>query len=150
MDELLARGFTRITVVDIAEAALRVARERMGARAAQVRWLVADARRLSLPEPADLWHDRAVFHFLTGTADQEAYLRSMRGALAPGGHVILATFGPTGPPKCSGLPVERYDAERLALRLGPEFRLLRTLEKRHTTPAGGAQDFTYALFRRAG
>ncbi len=137
-------------MVDIAEAALRVARERLGARAAEVRWLVADARQLSLPEPVDLWHDRAVFHFLTGAADQEAYLRSLRGALAPGGHVILATFGPTGPPKCSGLPVERYDAESLARRLGPQFQLLRAIGKRHTTPAGAAQDFTYALLRRTG
>ncbi len=137
-------------MVDIAEAALRVARERLGARAAEVRWLVADARQLSLPEPVDLWHDRAVFHFLTGAADQEAYLRSLRGALAPGGHVILATFGPTGPPRCSGLPVERYDAESLARRLGPQFQLLRAIGKRHTTPAGAAQDFTYALLRRTG
>ncbi len=135
-------------MVDIAEAALRVARERMGARAAGVRWLVADARQLSLPEPVDLWHDRAVFHFLTEAADQEAYLHSMCRALAPGGHVILATFGPSGPPKCSGLPVERYDAERLAGRLGPEFRFLRAIEKRHVTPAGAVQDFVYTLFSR--
>ena len=135
-------------MVDIAEAALRAARERVGPRARGVRWLVADARHLSLPEPADLWHDRAVFHFLTDASDQEAYLRSLRTALAPGGHVILATFALSGPPSCSGLPVERYDASILARRLGPEFQLLRAIEKRHTTPAGAAQDFTYALFSR--
>lgn len=135
-------------MVDIAEAPLRLARERLGPRARDVRWIVADARQLSLPEPVDLWHDRAVFHFLADATGQEAYLRSLRAAVAPGGHVILATFALTGPPSCSGLPVERYDASTLARRLGPEFRLLRAIEKRHTTPAGAAQDFTYALFSR--
>ena len=135
-------------MVDIAEAALRIARERVGAGVQGVRWLVADARELALPEPVDLWHDRAVFHFLTDVADQEAYLGSLRGALARNGHVIMATFSLSGPPKCSGLPVVRYDAAGLACRLGADFTLLRAVQKPHVTPAGGIQDFTYGLFRR--
>lgn len=148
VDELISRGFTRITVVDVAEAALRVARARVGASAKGVRWLAADARELTLPEPVDLWHDRAVFHFLTEAADQKGYLRGMCRALAPGGHVIMATFSPSGPQRCSGLPVERYDADKLASRLGAGFELLRAIQRRHVTPAGGSQDFTYGLFRR--
>lgn len=149
VDELVARGFARITVVDISEAALRVARERVGGGAVGVRWLAADARELTLPEPVDLWHDRAVFHFLTEVADQEAYLQCLRRALAPGGHVVMATFSLSGPQKCSGLPVVRYDADKLARRLGTDFELLRGIQKPHVTPAGGTQDFTYGLFRRS-
>lgn len=134
-------------MVDIAEAALEAARARVGGLAKGVRWLVADARDLTLPEPADLWHDRAVFHFLTGIVDQEAYLRCLRRALAPGGHVIMATFSLRGPKMCSGLPAARYDADTLARRLGEDFELLRAVPKRHVTPAGETQDFTYALFR---
>ncbi len=148
MDALLARGYTRITVVDISEAALDAARARIGDGAAGVRWLAADVRDLTLPDPVDVWHDRAVFHFLTVAADQDAYLDGLRRALAPGGHVVMATFGPSGPQKCSGLPVERYDAERLARRLGTGFELLRVVDRRHVTPAGGMQDFLHALLRR--
>ena len=134
--------------MDISASALRVARERMGESAAGVCWLVADARDLTLAEPVDLWHDRAVFHFLTEGADQEAYLACLRRALIPGGHVVMATFGLSGPKRCSGLPVVRYDADALSQRLGDDFELLRTVQKRHVTPAGGTQDFNYALLRR--
>jgi SAM-dependent methyltransferase len=148
VDELLDRGFEHLTVVDLAESSLSVARARLGARADRVIWLKEDVRELRLPWLVDLWHDRAVFHFLTKPADQEAYLSCLRGALRTGGHVIIATFGPQGPQKCSGLPVERYDAEKLSERLGPEFRLLRSLEKLHITPRGATQQFTYCLFQR--
>jgi len=148
VDKLLDRGFERLTVVDLAESSLNVAKARLGPRADRVRWLKEDARGLHLPCPVDLWHDRAVFHFLTEPADQEAYLSSMREAVRSGGHVIIATFGPQGPQQCSGLPVERYDAEKLSRRLGPEFRLLRSLEIMHITPWGSTQQFMYCLFRR--
>ncbi|MBZ5552098.1 MAG: class I SAM-dependent methyltransferase [Acidobacteriia bacterium] len=148
VDELLDRGFDRLTVVDMAESSLNISKARLGPRADHVRWLKADARTLHLPYPVDLWHDRAAFHFLTEPADQEAYLSCLREAVGPGGHVIFATFSPQGPQECSGLPVERYDAEKLSHRLGSGFRPLRSLEKAHTTPWGSLQQFTYCLFRR--
>jgi ubiquinone/menaquinone biosynthesis C-methylase UbiE len=150
VDRLLAQGFTGIMVVDISDAALQVARARLGQEAGGVTWLVGDARRLSLPEQVDLWHDRAVFHFLTSVADQDAYLSSLRQAVRVGGHAIIATFGPGGPEKCSGLLVQRYDAEALSRRLGAGFTRLRALERRHVTPSGATQEFTYGLFRRTG
>jgi ubiquinone/menaquinone biosynthesis C-methylase UbiE len=148
VDRLLQRGFKNLTVVDISESALNAIRTRLGSRAVEVTWLVADARDLHFPRQVALWHDRAVFHFLTKQADQDAYLSCLHEAVRPGGHVIMATFGPQGPNKCSGLPVERYDAPRLSGRLGPSFALLRSLEKIHTTPGGTTQQFTYCLFRR--
>jgi SAM-dependent methyltransferase len=148
VDHLLDRGFARVTVVDISGAALREARKRLGARAERVTWIEADARGLSLPHPVDLWHDRAVFHFLTAPEDQERYLSAMREAVPPGGHVVMATFGPRGPEQCSGLPVARYDAAALARRLGTDFELIRSVEKAHRTPTGAAQELTHCLFRR--
>ncbi len=150
VDSLLEQGFTRLTVVDIAEAALAVARARLGPRGGAVRWIVADARHLELEQQVDLWHDRAVFHSLTATADQEAYLAALCRALRPGGHVLLATFGPNGPEKCSGLAVQRYDGDTLARRLGTAFEARRIVERRHVTPWGAPQDFTYGLFQRTG
>jgi len=148
VDRLLALGFTDVTVVDVSDAALRVARARLGQDAEAVSWLVADARQLTLPQPIDLWHDRAVFHFLTTGADQDAYLSSVRKALRVGGHAIIATFGLGGPEKCSGLLIQRYDAESLSARLGAGFVRVRVLERRHITPSGAPQEFTYGLFRR--
>lgn len=148
VDRLLDRGFERLTVVDISDSALNVAKTRLGPRAHKVKWLAADARDLHLPQRVDFWHDRAVFHFLTQPADQEAYLARLREAVRPGGHVLMATFGPQGPEKCSGLPVERYDAEKLSRRLGPDFELERSMQRVHTTPCGFAQQFTYCLFHR--
>jgi ubiquinone/menaquinone biosynthesis C-methylase UbiE len=150
VDGLVGLGFTHVTIVDIAEAALDAARRRLGPLGAGVTWLAADARHLSLPEPVDLWHDRAVFHFLTSAADQQAYLAALRGALRSGGHVLIATFGSNGPERCSGLPVQRYDAHQLGGRLGDGFELGHTVERVHTTPSGTRQAFTYGLFRRTG
>jgi ubiquinone/menaquinone biosynthesis C-methylase UbiE len=135
-------------VADIAQAALDVARSRLAERASQVEWIVGDARWLRLREPVDLWHDRAVFHFLTEPADQEEYLSALRANLAPGGHVVLATFGSQGPTRCSGLPVQRYDVAGLVERVGAGFGLLRGFERRHVTPAGAPQDFTHVVLRR--
>ncbi len=134
--------------MDVSESALCAARTRLGPSADRVTWIAADARALRLPHLMDVWHDRAVFHFLTQPADQEAYLSSLREALRPGGHVVIATFGLRGPDRCSGLEVERYDAEKLSRRLGVEFDLVQSLEKLHTTPSGVGQAFTYCVFRR--
>ncbi len=135
-------------MADISAAALSVARSRLAERGSQVEWVVGDARQLRLREPVDLWHDRAVFHFLTESADQDAYLSTLRANLAPGGHVVLATFAQTGPTRCSGLPVQRYDVAGLVERVGAGFELVRGFERRHVTPAGAPQDFTHVVLRR--
>ena len=147
VDRLLDLGFERVTVVDISGSAIHKARVRLGRRAERVRWIEADARSLRLTHHVDLWHDRAVFHFLTTAADQEGYLAGLRAAICPGGHVVMGTFGARGPEYCSGLPVVRYDPPALARRLGPDFELLRSLEKTHHTPSGVAQEYTHCLFR---
>lgn len=103
---------------------------------------------MHLPGPVDVWHDRAVFHFLTEHPDQLAYLDSVRRSLRVGGHVVIATFALEGPQECSGLPVERYDGARLTDRFGPDFHLLRSFTREHVTPAGGTQPFTHAVLRR--
>lgn len=148
VDCLLDSGYTGVMVADISEAALALARERLGARGGDVTWLVADARHLRLPEPVDVWHDRAVFHFLTAEADRQAYLDSLLAGLRAGGHAVIATFGLGGPERCSGLPVERYDAARLSEFLGPEFELVESMVRQHVTPGGTMQEFTYVVFRR--
>lgn len=148
VDDLLAQDFLDITVLDISSAALAVARERLGGRGGRVHWLAVDITQATLP-PAryDLWHDRAVFHFLVRPAQRAAYLQRLTRALRPGGEVIMATFGPQGPEKCSGLPVVRYDAAALSGVLGPDFELLATTTERHETPFGTRQQFTWCRFR---
>jgi SAM-dependent methyltransferase len=148
VDRLLDDGYTDVTVVDLSAAALDLARARLGDRAGGVTWCVADAREMRLPEEVDVWHDRAVFHFLTEEADRAGYLDSVRKTLRVGGHVVIATFGPGGPERCSGLPVERYDSDKLSRVFGPEFALVSQLVKQHLTPAGTTQEFIYAVLRR--
>ena len=148
VDALLDRGFTRITVLDIAEAALDVARARLGARATLVDWTVADVRSWQPGHIYDLWHDRAVFHFLTDATDRAAYKATMTAALPQGGMAILATFAEDGPERCSGLPVRRYSAADLVAELGENFSLVVHKKEKHLTPAGAEQSFTWALFRR--
>lgn len=148
VDCLLARGWLDVTVLDIALTALEAAQCRLGEQAPAATWTVADVRDYRPERPFDLWHDRAVFHFLTEPADREAYLRSLQAALRPGGHAIIATFGPDGPQRCSGLPVVRYDATTLTDTLGAGFRLLEERAEEHVTPAGASQAFRYFLLRR--
>jgi SAM-dependent methyltransferase len=148
VDCLLDRGYRHLAVVDVSEAALEIARVRLGPRGDGVAWVAADARYVRLPTQVDLWHDRAVFHFLTEEADRQAYLESVRSALRVGGHVILATFALNGPERCSGLPVRRYDPDSMGEFLGPDFELVQSLEREHVTPGGSSQLFTYAVFRR--
>lgn len=147
VDDLLARGYRNITVADLAQSALDLSRERVGERAGSVRWLCGDIIRLELPALAyDVWHDRAAFHFLTGPADRAAYVRQVRESVKPGGQVIIATFGPDGPDKCSGLPIVRYDAQQLQAALGAGFQLVEHLDEVHQTPWGSEQEFVYARF----
>jgi ubiquinone/menaquinone biosynthesis C-methylase UbiE len=148
VDRLLESSYTGVVVVDISQAALDVARSRLGDRGGQVTWLVADVRYLCLPHTVDVWHDRAVFHFLTDDADQRAYLQGVRRSLRVGGYVVMATFALDGPERCSGLPVERYDSAKLVRRFGPDFLLVRSFAKAHVTPSGGTQQFSHAVLRR--
>lgn len=149
VDRLLDLGFRQLTVLDISSRPLELSRRRLGVRGQAVRWLAQDVTCWD-PGPATyaLWHDRAVFHFLTEEADRAGYLRALRQGLKPGGHLILATFAPTGPATCSGLPVQRYSAAELQDVLGPGFRLLQHRLQTHLTPSGGTQDFTWCLFQK--
>ncbi len=148
VDALLARGFERLTVLDLAEAALATARARLGDRGRSVRWLAADVTRFTPDETYDLWHDRAVFHFLTDPEDRAAYVRALEQAVGGSGHVIVGTFALDGPERCSGLEIVRYDAASLALALGPSLRLVEERRHEHRTPGGKTQAFTFARFVR--
>jgi len=147
-DLLLDAGFHHLTVLDISEAALERARRRLGPRASAVTWVAADVTSWRPGELFDLWHDRAVFHFMTRPEEQAGYLDALQRALRPGGQAILATFSTTGPERCSGLPVARYEPESLARQLGPEFRLLESDYEDHRTPGGRVQRFQYSRFVR--
>jgi 2-polyprenyl-3-methyl-5-hydroxy-6-metoxy-1,4-benzoquinol methylase len=137
VDDLLARGYRDICVLDISQVALDVAKRRLGADAVRVEWCVADIGEAVLPDRRyDVWHDRAVFHFLTRADQRKAYVRQVARAMKPGGHVIVATFGQEGPMKCSGLDVLRYDAPALHGEFGPRFRLLESVTEVHKTPGG--------------
>ncbi len=146
VDHLLALGYRDLTVVDIADEALALTRERLEEQADLVTFEVAEVTRLELLRPVDLWHDRAVLHFLIDPADQAAYSRRLHAALRPGGHAVIAAFGPAGPERCSGLPVHRYDAQELARTLGLE--LVESHAEAHRTPDDREQAFVYAVLRR--
>jgi len=149
VDDLLAAGYLDVSVLDVSEAALEISRGRLGTDAAKVKWMRADVRRAQLDEGAyAVWHDRAVFHFLTDAADRAAYVEQVRRAVKPGGYVLVATFAEDGPEYCSGLPVVRYSAEGLHSEFGTDFQLVRSEHEDHRTPAGGEQSFLYCLCRR--
>ena len=144
VDNLLDAGYRHLTVLDLSESALAEARKRLGTRASQVGWLAADITQASLPASScDVWHDRAVFHFLTDPADRARYVQQVLHAVRPGGHVIVATFGPGGPLQCSGLDVVRYAPDTLHAEFGLPFRLLRHETEVHQTPSGREQEFVY-------
>jgi len=147
VDHLMMKGFTRLAVLDISSAALECARQRLGDKGRQVEWLNSDVTRFQSPHRFTLWHDRAVFHFLTDEADRQRYLDVLKSSLQEGGYLVLATFALDGPEQCSGLPVERYDAEKMQKVLGEAFTLIDTRRETHVTPADKEQRFTYALFR---
>ncbi len=147
--DLVAAGFDNISVLDISGTAIEANRKRLGILAGRVRWIVADIAQARLePASVDIWHDRALFHFLTDSAGRAAYVRQVEHALSPGGHVILATFGPQGPAKCSGLDVVRYDAVSLQHQFGPRFRLEESFTDLHQTPLGTAQQFLFCRMVR--
>lgn len=150
VDHLVDAGFTDLTVLDIAPAALRAAQGRLGPRATQARWIESDVLDLRTERRYALWHDRAVLHFLTSPVDQDRYLSTLRAVLQPAGHVIIATFSPDGPTRCSGLPVLRHSAESLGALLGPGFALRRSLLDRHSTPGGQVQQFLYGWWQAEG
>ena len=148
VDDLLRRGYRDVTVLDISPTALDVTRKRLGPLAEHVRWIAADITRSPLPRHAfDVWHDRAVFHFLTHRVDRAAYVQNVLHAMRPGGCVIVSAFGPEGPTHCSGLDVVRYDAAALHGEFGRGFRLMESTKEVHHTPWGTAQQFVYCYCR---
>jgi len=150
VNDLLNEGYRSITVVDLSKKALALAKERLRERANLVTWLVEDITSVALPmHYYDLWHDRAVFHFLRSPKHRQRYRDNLLRALKPGGHLIIATFGQEAPPKCSGLRVERYDHDKLESTLSAEFELKRHTKELHITPGGIEQMYLYCHFRRA-
>jgi len=149
VDDLVADGFQHISILDVSGAALQIARQRLGRRAVHVNWIEADITQADLPEQGyDLWHDRAVFHFLTQPEDRKRYIDAVRRAVRTGGHIIVATFAPDGPDHCSGLEVMRYNPESLHSEFGDEFDLVDSTNETHHTPFGTEQKFIYCYCRR--
>lgn len=148
VDDLLEQGFQNVTVLDVSQAAIDVNKLRLRERAREVHWIVADITQVELePGAYDVWHDRAVFHFLTAPEQRTAYVRQVARSVRSGGHVIVSTFGPEGPTKCSGLDVVRYDADSLRDQFGSRFRLVESLKEMHQTPLGTTQQFLYSYCR---
>jgi 2-polyprenyl-3-methyl-5-hydroxy-6-metoxy-1,4-benzoquinol methylase len=148
VDDLLDRGYKSLTVLDISQTAIDVTKKRLGSGAQQVRWLVGDIVEVELdPQVYDVWHDRAVFHFLRTPEQRVNYVRQVTLAVKPGGHVIVSTFGPEGPTRCSGLEVMRYDAESLHSEFGGRFRLVESSKELHQTPFGTTQQFLFCYCR---
>jgi len=148
VDSLLDRGVTCIAVLDVAHAALDRARARLGAKASRVHWIEADVLDEWSWKPVDVWHDRAVFHFLIEREDREQYCARLAESVKPGGAAVIATFALEGPEKCSGLPVTRYSPETLAAELGDRFTLVESRPYAHTTPWGALQAFQYSRFKK--
>ncbi len=148
VDDLLVDPDLEVSVLDLAEAALEVTRHRLGRAAERVRWIAGDVTSVALPPAAyDVWHDRAVFHFLTDPLLRARYVAQVARSVRPGGHVIVGAFGPSGPLQCSGLDVVRYDADRLHGEFGPRFELVEHREEIHHTPAGREQQFVWCFCR---
>ena len=148
VDDLLDAGYTRVSVLDLSGRALAVCQERLGERAARVCWLACDVLEHTFqPNSVDVWHDRAVFHFLTDAEQRQRYVAQVLKALKPGGYAIVGAFGPQGPAQCSGLPVARYSLDELHEQFGASFRLLDHATTEHTTPWGASQQFVYCYCR---
>lgn len=149
VDDLLANGYENVTVLDISMAALQVAKQRLGSLASRVKWLEADITQVTLPYRFyDVWHDRAVFHFLTHAEDRARYVKAVQHSVKTGGHVIVATFGLEGPLRCSGLEVVRYSPDSLHDEFGSDFELVDTSNELHQTPFGTEQKFIYCYCRK--
>lgn len=148
VDDLLDAGYRNVEVLDISEKALVVCRSRLEERAGSVKWMAADVLEHDFaPRSVDVWHDRAVFHFLTGQEQRHRYVAQVLKALKPGGYAIVGTFGPQGPTQCSGLPVARYSSDELHDEFGSPFHLLDHTTTVHTTPWGSKQQFVYCYCR---
>ncbi len=148
VDDLLWRGYRDVSVLDISARAIHACRARLGKDEGRVHWITGDITQIELPPSRfDVWHDRAVFHFLIDAASRAAYVAQVARAVKPGGHVIVGTFGPQGPVRCSGLDVVRYDSRSLHHEFGPRFRLLETSIHQHRTPSGTKQQFLYCYCR---
>ncbi len=148
VDHLLSLDCQNLTVLDISSTALEAVQIRLGPRSKQVKWLVGDITKTKLAGSYRLWHDRAVFHFLTEQVDRQVYVAAMEAALPRGSFAIIATFAEDGPERCSNLPVRRYSQDQLAAELGSGFALVEALRETHITPAQGQQNFIYCVFRR--
>jgi len=149
VDALTEEGYRDLTVLDLSESAISIAKMRLGQLAAMVKWIVADVTQWEPASRYDLWHDRAAFHFLTEASDRTAYIDRLTKALRLGGHAIIGTFALDGPERCSGLPVIRYDTAQLAALLTPAFTLVGMRRHEHKTPWGAIQQFQFGVFRRA-
>jgi SAM-dependent methyltransferase len=148
VDDLIARGYGNVTILDVSPTALALAKKRLGKLAASVHWICEDITEAAVPRQSyDVWHDRAVFHFLTGAEQRKAYVKNVTSALRVGGHLIVGTFSPEGPRQCSGLDVIRYDPESLHREFGQRFRLIESVHEAHETPSGTIQPFIYCLFQ---
>jgi 2-polyprenyl-3-methyl-5-hydroxy-6-metoxy-1,4-benzoquinol methylase len=147
-DELLSLGYSDVTVLDVSQAALDRSKSRLGRLADSVSWIAADITQWTPPRTWDVWHDRAVFHFLTETKDQDLYIATLKAGTKPGSVAVISTFALDGPERCSGLPVQRYNPVGLAARIGSEFDLVSEASESHKTPWGSTQNFAYAVLRR--
>lgn len=149
VDDLLGLGYSDITVLDVSEAALGVSRRRLGERGTRLNWVVSDVTAVEIEESRfDLWHDRAVFHFFVLESDRQAYVERVHRSLLAGGHAVIGTFSLTGPARCSGLDVVRYDVDSLSREFGTDFTVTAHLDATHVTPAGREQDFLYCRLRK--
>jgi ubiquinone/menaquinone biosynthesis C-methylase UbiE len=148
IDFLLNKRFTELAVLDISSSALEIAKTRLGVKAENVEWIEADITEFQPSHHFDLWHDRAVFHFLVNEEDRSKYVNVLKRTLVPGGHIVIATFAIDGPKRCSGLDTVQYDVESMCSQLGDEFVLLDKLDEKHITPGNKEQKFTYFMYRR--
>jgi 2-polyprenyl-3-methyl-5-hydroxy-6-metoxy-1,4-benzoquinol methylase len=148
VDRLLDLPFEKITVLDISETALGKAGARLGERAGEVDWIAVDVTEAQTLGTFDVWHDRAVFHFLTDAADRRKYANLARQTVPEGGHLIIASFADDGPRRCSDLDVCRYNADTMAAELGEGFSFVREARETHTTPSRSSQAFFYGVFMR--
>lgn len=149
VDHLLALGYTNLTVLDISEAAIHRAQQRLGDKAKQVRWIVADAATFVPQEQYDFWHDRAAFHFLTGEADIKHYVATIKKGLRNNGILVIGTFSEQGPKKCSGIEIRQYSEQSLSEKLKAYFQKIRCITTDHTTPSNAIQNFIFCSFRPA-
>ena len=149
MDFMLDDGYQNLSVLDISYSAIEQAKKRLGDRADKVEWVEHDITNFLTDEKYDVWHDRAVFHFLTDALDRSSYIHTMSRALKPGAHAIIATFALNGPEKCSGLDVQRYSPDTMMAVLGDQFEFVETISEEHETPGGATQNFVYCRFKKA-